>query len=769
MPSAANDRQAGQMLDRRNLLMSRLLARCLTVAMILVFAQAAQAQWQPPAAPPPPIAGTAGLMAACPAVPVGQTATDLTDPAVLAPDGSREASPLVLGDGIALGLRHCAPDRRDLHDGWSYGVFVSNLAWDAAGNLSPIARSGSGGRELLLQRDSPLVLFNLVAVVEWDATTEYLTDLEAAFRRASDYLFDLTDGQMAIGQVTIVDNARERGNPTSDRDAWWKSADIRFGPDNTINPRHTPASASPTRNGIDLGPFWSRTGVAGNWSEPDGYRTLIHELGHYALGLYDEYGIDEFCTHHKSVPPDSTGYATRASAMSWQFDATEFSACPPHPCNCTATWSAPWPLWSEACARTRHYRETRQSAWAVIDQRYSDHGPNPRWQIVSPTERGRVMPGPTAVPTAFPWPQILVDSYIDPICEHDESACRPVSAVCVDNIQPTCGGNTSYVSLHRHGATNQIDLGKLDAAGCIKILEAKPGSTLMISCFNDDNFVATMVIEKSMPARMSATYPETALASPGAPSTAFAAALLAQDAAVLDWTARYWKNAQIVAQNHPDFARQLFGPPLELTTDSGTLIALLEQQVWSQADWQGVAGPHLPVADDVAFDTNWPAAGSLWWQQNPLLDDAANAQQRNLHQALPLVAQAYRRQTNIAVQTIDADSGGFLITPDGVWTAEAPRQPAPVDLALESISAVPGQQTAGDIATGLRLAASGSLVGPIMVRYTTNCGPDGGAADLVLVNIQTDAQIRPTFIESCFPVEFAIDEAGTYRLVSTAQ
>lgn len=768
MLSAANERQAGQMPAKRHLLMSRRLAWRLSVVMILMLVQPVQAQWQPPTAPPAPIAGTAGLMTASPAVPAGQAASGLPGSTVVAPDGSGEVEPLVLGDDIALGLRHNALDSRGLHDGWSYRIYVTNLSWDAAGNLSPITRNGPGGLELLLQRDSALVLFNLVAVVEWDATTEYLTDLSVAFRLASDYLFDLTDGQMAIGQVTIVDNARERENPTSDRDAWWKNADIRISPNTMVHPKHIPASASATRHGVDLGPFWSHNGIPGNWSEPDGHRTLIHELGHYALDIYDEYGKDEFCTHLGSVPPDLAGDATRASAMSWQFDATEFSACPPNPSNCTSAWSALWPLWSEACTRTKHYRETGQSAWAVIDQRYSDHAPNPGWEIVSPTERGRVIAGPTAVPTVFPWPQIQVLSYIDPICESNEAACLPVREVCVENAQAMCNTEVSTVSMRRGGTTEDIMLGKLNAAGCINILEAKPGSTLMISCFNDANNVATMIIEESMPATVSTTYPAAALALSGVPSAAFANAVLTQDAAVLDWTARYWENVQAVAQSHPDLARQLFGPPLELPVDSESLLSVLEQQANLQVDWQDVAGPNLPTAGGVAFNT-WPVAGSLWWQQNPLLDDATNAQQRSWQQALPLAAQAYRRQSNIAVQTIDADTGRFLITPDGVWAAEAPRQPAPVDLALESISAVPGQQMAGDIAVGFRLIVSDSLAGPITVKYMANCGPDGGATDLALVNIQTDAQISPTFIRSCFPVEFEIDEAGTYRLVSTAQ
>jgi len=747
---------------RRNPSLSWLLACCLAAVSIVVFAQGASAQGQSPAAPPCSIAEPGWLWS--------QTAAVLQDPVVIAPDGSREVAPLVLGDDLALSLRERQPDPRELHGGWSYCVYVTNLAWDAAGNLSPIVRDGAGGRELLLQRESPLVLFNLVAVVEWDATTEYLADLDAAFRQASAYLFDLTDGQMAIGWVTIVDNARERDNPTGGRAAWWGDADIRFSPNNRVYAKHLSALVSPTRLGVELGPFWSYTGVVGNWSEPDGYRTLIHELGHYALGLYDEYGEEEFCTHPRSVPPDSTAEATRASAMAWQFDATEFSATPPLQPNDGATINpSPWPLWSEACEQTRHYQNTRQSAWATIDQRFSDVAPNPRWEIVSPTERGHVMPGPTALPAAFPWPQIVVDSYIDPPCKHDESACLPVSTVCVVNMETTCGGKPSTVSLRRQNTTAQIGLGELDANGCITILEAKPGSTLLITCSNDDNYKATMTIDASMSATMTMTYTEAAPAPTEAPLTAFANALLAQDAAVLDWTAGYWENVQAVRQNYPDLARNLFGPSSELPANPATLIALMKQQVWSEADRQGVAGTRPPIAGDIAFDINLPAAGAPWWQQDPGLDDAANAQQRGLQQVLPLVARAYRRQANIAAQTVDADWGGFLITPDGVWTAEAARQPAPVDWALESISAVPGQQAAGDIATGFTLTAPDSFVGPILVKYMANCGPDGGVTDLALVDVQTDAQISPTFIESCFPVEFAIPKGGTYRLVSTAQ
>ncbi len=44
-------------------------------------------------------------------------------------------------------------------------------------------------------------LFNIIVALEWQPGVRYMRQLRAAFRRASDFLYDATDGYMAFGQV----------------------------------------------------------------------------------------------------------------------------------------------------------------------------------------------------------------------------------------------------------------------------------------------------------------------------------------------------------------------------------------------------------------------------------------------------------------------------------------------------------------------------------------------------------------------------------------
>src|SRR5262249_3809194 len=48
-----------------------------------------------------------------------------------------------------------------------------------------------------------LYLFNVLVAFEWQPGSEELEQLRRAFRRASDFLFDVTDGWMAFGQVVF--------------------------------------------------------------------------------------------------------------------------------------------------------------------------------------------------------------------------------------------------------------------------------------------------------------------------------------------------------------------------------------------------------------------------------------------------------------------------------------------------------------------------------------------------------------------------------------
>jgi hypothetical protein len=128
---------------------------------------------------------------------------------------------------------------------------------------------------------SHLYLFNVIVALEWEPDSLFLEQLRWAFQQASDFLFDATDGWMAFGQV-VVGGVNLMG-----------SADIQIMASNRLHPRSWVGGLfekeqhRPIRIGRGI---WSdRQEVAFTWEEPEAYRILVHEWGHYALYLTDEY------------------------------------------------------------------------------------------------------------------------------------------------------------------------------------------------------------------------------------------------------------------------------------------------------------------------------------------------------------------------------------------------------------------------------------------------------------------------------------------------
>jgi hypothetical protein len=126
-----------------------------------------------------------------------------------------------------------------------------------------------------------LFLFNLIISLEWQPSSYTIQELRLATRRASDFLYDATDGYMAIGQAII-------GGPEL-----LDAADIQVLASNRLHPRawnsalHEQAKYQPVRVGRGL---WQKNrDLLFPWSSPEGYRTLIHEWGHYAFGMADGY------------------------------------------------------------------------------------------------------------------------------------------------------------------------------------------------------------------------------------------------------------------------------------------------------------------------------------------------------------------------------------------------------------------------------------------------------------------------------------------------
>ena len=70
-----------------------------------------------------------------------------------------------------------------------------------------------GVQTLLVSEQNPLLLFDLDVSLEWDASTDpeklYLGQLRSDIKEASEFLFDFANGQAALGQVNVFQNAED--------------------------------------------------------------------------------------------------------------------------------------------------------------------------------------------------------------------------------------------------------------------------------------------------------------------------------------------------------------------------------------------------------------------------------------------------------------------------------------------------------------------------------------------------------------------------------
>ncbi|NJO04409.1 MAG: VCBS repeat-containing protein [Chloroflexaceae bacterium] len=177
----------------------------------------------------------------------------------------------------------------------TYTLYHTSAAPTAAGVEADVVTEAAV-QQLRVQATNPLILFNLTISLEWDARNDqqYLARLTNDLHRTAATLYDWTDGQATLGDVTIY---YEREN--------WNDADIRIYASNRLRPNANIGGILPDVReeptlGLSYGPgqvrmgaIWNRYGDAENVLGEDWPRTLAHELGHYALFLDDNYlGLD---------------------------------------------------------------------------------------------------------------------------------------------------------------------------------------------------------------------------------------------------------------------------------------------------------------------------------------------------------------------------------------------------------------------------------------------------------------------------------------------
>lgn len=166
--------------------------------------------------------------------------------------------------------------------------------------LNSFTVNAAGIQTLTVSSANSLLLFNLDLSVEWDARNDgaFLADLANAIQHSSEVLFDVTEGQVALGEVNVY-QAKER----------WSSADIVLYASNSLQPRASMGGVviTPTHDiglqgvitdaylpgQVRMGPLWDPFGQSEAELRQDWWLALAHELSHYLFFLPDNYlGIE---------------------------------------------------------------------------------------------------------------------------------------------------------------------------------------------------------------------------------------------------------------------------------------------------------------------------------------------------------------------------------------------------------------------------------------------------------------------------------------------
>ena len=380
-------------------------------------------------------------------------------------------NPGALVDGtslVALAPQETMMTKRDCHNGGAYKTYITNFDWDIESKTIHESAHGEGEQLLVVKRQNALILFNLILSIEWEATTAYLSEIETAMKNASDYLYDVTDGQMAFGEVEIYHNKVN-----------WSCADIQIAAHNRLQPYAYIGkilSDDPSYV-IRLGRAWDRYFGDAPWDESDGYRTIVHEFAHYALHLYDEYegyiyndagrvtGVQTaYCVNINNRKPDDEGI--NASIMDWHYTSSEFAMRDVDE------------LWDEdQCPWTYQFQLNEESDWETIVRYYKDtQEDNPRWHIRTPADRGFILAGPYAVPEIMP----QIPQTFNPA--NGTTAPTWELTVKTPNQQPLLG---AFVTLYRQKDEDDevpppINQGVTDENGKIEIYGATHGDKVTV-------------------------------------------------------------------------------------------------------------------------------------------------------------------------------------------------------------------------------------------------------------------------------------------------
>ena len=220
---------------------------------------------------------------------------------------------------------------------------------------------------LVVRADKPLLLYDLDMTAQWYLADNpsFMQTLQSNIVRASDYLYDFTDGQFALGTVTVRQSYEG-----------WDAADIKLHTSNVLHPNATiggivltdtvdiqpTVDVTYTPGSIFMGSYWNRFGTPPNQAVKyngvvvtqdemvdDWSIALAHEMSHYLLFLFDTY------TDKNGVSSDALAAQCTGTAMGNAYA----------PGNQAFIFDQA--AWDSACGETEaHFRLHGRTEWATI-------------------------------------------------------------------------------------------------------------------------------------------------------------------------------------------------------------------------------------------------------------------------------------------------------------------------------------------------------------------------------------------------------------------
>lgn len=278
---------------------------------------------------------------------------------------------IALGDSIKIERQLAAfPKVRNTLGALTHAltVYLDNAVFDQ--NDYTMSYDELSGEPLQIVKLAHTTLaVNLIVGIEWEADQAYLDHLEAGLRLASNYLYDVTDGQARLDTVWIYNNA-----------LLWRLADLRIYASNVLEPEAQVDgmySADPAARLMFCRRWFGSTDLSRDstvieWPmRPDGesnYRTIVHELGHYVFGLLDEYRVSS----SRCAPRGHYGFMDFQYA--WQGPATS-----------EMSWARQYQ--DAACRNNEQWQRYQRSCWEQVEFVWEKEYGGIHSPIVTPDEQ----------------------------------------------------------------------------------------------------------------------------------------------------------------------------------------------------------------------------------------------------------------------------------------------------------------------------------------------------------------------------------------------